>query len=491
MTNILRSVAPGKHRLLFSIALAGKSLLFLFLLIQHEVLTSGPWYAISGDSIGYMEPAESMIRGNGYHPDYRMPGYTIVFWMFRLLFSPEAALYATIILQVVADALGVVLLADIAWNITRNERAHRWTFWLALISIYVTFYDRYVLTESLTTFCLIAALHGTVIYVRDGKVGRLLFAGAMLTATGFMRPPYLPLVPLFCLGVLLAGHGSLRTRSLHTLALAVPMILADGAWVARNFAVHGVFRPMSDGVISPELRAGIKYPVMRITQALGGNHVWWDPRAEIRWFNIILPNELVDTTVTPPPFPTGMYHPVLNADSLRLIRNDVARWASATDSVEARLIKERVRERCDRYIADLAREKPFHYQVASRLRLLRIFVVESGTAALMHDPWSKLSIAEKAVKLFYSTLYLGVMLIGPLAACVMLRGRTFAGPLRVIPITLLYGVLAFPFLVRLCENRYLAVVYPLSVLFTVIGVDAFLLWFKLKRRPTNTANTHG
>ncbi len=476
MSLSLPVIGPERKWTLLGVALVGKALLTLFLFHQHGTPWSGPWYVLGGDSMTYIDPAESVVRGEGYGSNYRMPGYALIYLLLRVFLSVENTLNALVIVQSIADVISVVLVADIGWRTTRSLLVHQLTFWITLIAVYVTNCNTFILTESLTTFALTAGLHQFVVNVQDRKPHHLLVAGTLLAWAGFMRPAYLPLIPIACIALLFIRGIPFRRSLFKATLLALPITLIDGLWIVRNLSVNGEFRTTTGSLLTPEFTSGIKYPVMRMMQAFGCNYVWWDADATIRWFNIREDGPRVTRVADRmAPIPSRVFTKDYNLDSLWIIRDDVARWYAASDSMEKAGLRNRVAERCDRYIASFAREKPFHYHVVSRLSLLRIFVIDSGTEGLMSRPMGLLAWWEKAIKVFYSALYLGAMLLGITGAIVALRGRHFAGALRFVPIAFLYGILAFPFLVRMCENRYLVVVYPLAVLFTACLANELLL----------------
>ena len=66
-------IRPDNLRSALAVALLGKLVLLLLLLVEHGVPVNGPWYFRNGDVEGYIGPIESLLRGDGYQPDHRMP----------------------------------------------------------------------------------------------------------------------------------------------------------------------------------------------------------------------------------------------------------------------------------------------------------------------------------------------------------------------------------------------------------------------------------
>lgn len=460
-------ISPQRWWPAFIIAVAGKLVLLLLLLLEHGVPLSGPWYAMSGDSPDYVGPVDSWFNGTGYTPDHRMPGYSAVYFVLRILMTSAAALQVLVICQVLASAATVVLLARLAYRFNKEMRVFRWVFWLALVATFSSFYDRFILTESFAAFALIAAVHGVASHRHDHR-GPLVLCALALTWLVFLKPVFVLLFPLFALYVWLnADGGTRRQRITSVVILGMPFLVTDGAWAIRNHHVHGVVQPLSP-VITPALARDIHYPLIGLMQAYGCSIVWWDTSAEIRWFNL-----RAGGSAAPGPYDRRSPLPAYTrtkgcpTDTLVLIASDVERFYATADPSAREILLGSVSGRCDRCVGAFRTERPFHYQVTARLHLLKLILFNSGTSALMSRPVAQLGLVEKGAKAFYTFLYLGCMLLGTLGAIRILLSTGRPRAWTVVPAILLYGVLIFPFGMRLSDVRYLTTVYPLALLFTV------------------------
>lgn len=479
-------IRPDRWWPLLLVAFVGKLLLLLWMLLEHGTPLFGPWYGFGGDALGYLGPIDSLLQGKGYSPDYRMPGYGAPYLLLRAIMDRPAALQSLVVLQLAASACAVVVLAKLAHVLTDDLRAFRWTFWLALIATYASFYDRQILTESFSVLALTTSAYGGATFLKGAGRGRLLLTGGAITWLICMKPVYLPALAILAFAVILQRTVPLLRRTVAVAVLCAPFILVDGAWCTRNALVHGEFRPLTDGTIYPGLRASIRYPLMCLMQAYGTSFTWWDPAAEIRWFNIRYEEE--GRTQFPDrqaPLPAYAYTTGCPEDSLKRIADEVALYNISTDTIEKVRLLSSVRGRCDRCIEYFRQEKPFHYQVTARLRLLRSFLVHSGTSALMAKPFAQLDPVRMLVRGFYSLLYLGAILGGTLWAVRSLFTRTAVPGLRLVSVLLLYGVCIFPLGMRMTEFRYSTAFYPLALLLAVLSAiasrDAFCGWRAAKR----------
>ncbi len=479
-------IRPERWWPALAIALAGKVCLLLLMLLEHGTPIVGPWYLFGGDAIGYLDPIDSLLNGQGYHPDHRMPGYGAPYLLLRIFMERPAALQSLVLLHVLASAIAVVLLARLAFNLTNDQRIFRWTFWLALISTYASFYDRQILTESFSVMALTLAAQQATTWFKTGRRSHLLVAGSAITWLIFMKPVYLPALAILGAAVLLHRGKALRTRVLATLTLGVPFLVADGAWCVRNAVLHGEFRPLTDGAIYPDLRAGIKYPLLRLMQAYGTSFIWWDPTAEIRWFNIRYGNDgQVQFADRQPPLPAYVYTDQCPQDSLRAIADAVERYNNSADEAQRTRMIANVTKSCDRCIESFRNEHPFHYQVTARLRMLKTFLLHSGTSALMGKPGNELDPVRLAIRGFYSFLYLGSFLLGSIWALRSFLSRSVAPDLRLTSALLLYGVTIFPFGVRMTEFRYSTAIYPLALLLAILF--AVSIWDKISSQRRGAA----
>jgi hypothetical protein len=254
-----------------------------------------------------------------------------------------------------------------------------------------------------------------------------------------------------------------------TLFLLVPFLVADGAWCLRNATLYGVFRPLSDGVVSPAIREGIKYPMINLIREYGGNFLWWDPSSDMRWFNISEADPPPEQAFDGPfPLPGYVLTKECPRDTLERIASLVHGYNTSTDGTAKQRALVKVRATCERCAQSFLKDRPFHYQITARLRMLRIFLITPGNPELMIKPFGELNALEKSVKLLYALIFLCTVVPG-----VIWGLRSFFHPrssiaLRLVAALMLYGDFIFPFAMRMTETRYLTTVYPFAVMFTVL-----------------------
>ena len=472
-------ITPGRWWPLLLIAFAGKLLLFVLYLVEHGTSLNGPWYRFGGDTSGYIDPVESIFGGGGYQPDMRMPGYGLPYFLVRSLMAPHPALQTMVVLQVLASAISVILLARTALALTGSVRAFRSTYWIALMATFTSVFDGCILTESFSAFALIGSVHAVVAYLEDHRRSHIYAAGLMMAWLIFMKPVYLPVLAILSVPLWFRRSVPCAQRARTIVLFAAPFLIAESAWIVRNANVHGVFRPFSDGIISPSIRANVKYPMLRLMQTYGASFIWWDNTAEIRWFGVRTIGEGPGATpVGPPPLPGYAYTSACPLDTLELIADGVeVYYRDSTDAVKRSVALANVTQRCDRCIAAFKTERPFYYHVVSKLRLLKKFILTSGTSTLLSKPWGELHPVGKAIKLLYSLLYLGVIVPGFAWGLVVLFRRRGSPAARTFAAVFIYGVTIFPLVMRMEENRYLTTPYPFAIVLSVmLGIGLADRW---------------
>ncbi len=448
---LYRDDFPYRWPLLLGIALVVKLVIVMLLLLEHNVPLNGLWFALSAETLDHTRPIELLLSGQGYSLDHQMPGYSFVYLPLRLLLSSEGAMQVMVLLQILADAITVLLAARIAWHLSKDVRMVQLVFWISLLSTFVTSYDRFILTETYSAFALVLAIHG-VTSQRPEQTSNVLTSGFAMAWLVFLKPVFLPLFAVFALTYLVRPSlGTKGTRWRTVFLLILPFLILDGAWTIRNAATHDRFQPLTDGAHTEELERDVHYPLMLLMRSYGCTYNWWDPASEIRWFTLGSASSTVSQVHDRPmPLPAYTHTLACPPDSISRLAELVS---YSVDHPWDNAVYEHVASKCQQCIAAFEEEKPFHFQVTSRLRLLKILVLNSGTETLLARPFAELNIVKKTVKTGYSALYLAVMILG-------LVGALWASLRKSEPWLHRFGM-------RICENRYLTTIYPLALIFMV------------------------
>lgn len=447
---------------------------YFALFIQEHGL-HGAWYgwgAENGDTPGYFEPIDAYLRGEGYLPDFRMPGYGLPYLLARLYTTPQGAGTAIIFLQAALGILSVMVLARSLRLLGAGDRlATAGCVAYALLGR-VAVYDVCWFTESFCTSALILAMHGWLAHLRTGSLRMLSWSGAWAAWAVFLKPVFALWLVLLAAGILLLVRASLRRRAVLAALFLLPFALADGWWMRRNWIMHGALVPLSHGTIMPELARSPMYPLMRLLQATGGNYLHWDPSAHIRWFNMRegprgAPGKRKDRGVEMPSFALS---PGITGDSLRTLAAEMPRYSDPSlHYTERSAVLRRITDRCERYIRTYRTERPWQYQVMARWRLTVLFFNKAGLGGLFGEPPRRPGPLVSPLNLLDTLMHWG-LLVGGLGGSLLLLARGRERSLRWLALLTLVGVLVYPWGLRLCEGRYLVPMLPFLLMMLTLAM---------------------
>jgi len=150
----------------------------------------------AGDTASYLDPVENFLSYGKWEPDYRYPGYGLLYLLFRAWMSKVYAEYALVGLQALLAAIAAYLMALTVYKITHKKYAYIITYLLYVPNHHVSYWDTILLTDSITAstltyslFLLISSLHGNKKYI--------FWSGFFLFYSYLLRPASLICVPFY------------------------------------------------------------------------------------------------------------------------------------------------------------------------------------------------------------------------------------------------------------------------------------------------------
>lgn len=461
----------GKWYYWVLLALVVKCAMF-FLLSSELGVTSDNFIGLSGgdqggDANSYLTPVENYINTGEYDPDYRMPGFAVVYYLLRLFFNIPGANNAIVLLQSLLSAISVYFLALTALRLFKSVRMFYMVFFTYLIATYTQLLDLYLLTESFTVSASIFAVYFLLKGFQDDSMQDLLISGIWTTWIIFLRPVYAPYLAIFsgCVFIYsLLDKKSFRRSIKLSSMLLIPFLIVDGMWIVRNYKKHSSFQPLTS-LYYPDAVGSYYIELLKFLQSWGGNYVFWDPSAEIRLLGIekssFGPQMVTNSNVK---IPENIYTSAFNSDSLKLIRSLVISMQEKNISKDSMsVVNDILKEKLIRYTASVKEEHPLIFYVTSRLRYFRIFLLHSGTYNLMSKPWKELNLVKKVFKLFYSAQYLFIVLAG-LAGSILMLIRYKKTMNFLLPLLTLYSIILFPWILMFPEVRYFVPAFPFMLI---------------------------
>jgi len=208
----------------------------------------------SGDALAYGDLAGNMLAHHvfGYTEDVllptlvRLPGYPAFLALCFSLFG-SANYVAVLCIQAVLDLLSCWLLGTLARRLM-GSRAGMATLWLAALCPFTANYAAVALTESLSLFCVIAALFSLERWIATSRAAWAWLLGLALSFAVLLRPDQLllavaviPVMPWVTLRRNPPAPRRWLPSGIVLLVVALPLLL----WGVRNWRVFHVIQPLA------------------------------------------------------------------------------------------------------------------------------------------------------------------------------------------------------------------------------------------------------
>lgn len=470
------------------IAIIVKALFFFFAISENRAVTdTNIIHVTAGDSRTYIEPIENFIKEGNYYPDYRMPGYGIIYLLFRLIFPRVASLNLLVLLQLFLSAISVYVLALTCKEVFKSSRFFYASFYAYLLSTYVSIFDIYILTESFAVSFLIFSVFYFVKAVNKFNYTALFLSGVFLAWCIFLRPVSFLLLAIFIFILAVVWIRNYRysfSRILKgILIFLLAFLLIDGMWTARNYKIYGEFIPLQKKIVYKEYEND---PILRglfwFGKTWGGDFSWWNPNAEINWFEHKDNSQNIKNQIKDALFPKCIYTSKFNYQSLLTVKDYIRLSKDNTLQEDERnkyalLAAERLNE----YTDSIKKEKPFVYYIYAPLRFFRKFLFHSGTYNLLNKPHTDANIIKLIFKILMSLVYLLVVIGGLLGILILCLKNYMINNRLLIAILALYFSTIFPFFFRYCEYRFFAPGYPFMLVCAIYFITLVYDRLKLRR----------
>ena len=269
---------------------------------------------------------------------------------------------------------------------------------------------------------------------------------------------------------------------------SLAFILVDGAWIIRNYKVHRQFVPLTQYVHYPYVGDSYMEHDLEFVQSWGGAADLPDPHSAITWFGgILFPGRTEIKEYDS--IPDYIYTSKFNKDSLYKLRSKVkafialqkpsvdsfykstdSNWFKAFSilyhplkpvSPAAAALQNNIDEQFDRYKNSIKEEKPFLYNVTSRVSLLKKFLFENNAQYFKRGQIPGLG---KFMVIFYYYSYLFLLFFGIIGIVLLCWKGVNSNILLLLLCTIPgYDIIIHPLVVKLADNRYLLPVWPFII----------------------------
>jgi len=320
------------------------------------------------------------------------------------------------------------------------------------VSLFVSVWDPYLLTESLGTSSLIFFLYHLFRYRDERRVSSIFWAGFFYAYAVSLRPFLAPLALLALPYLIERARLAASARRLAVFGTCI--VLLECPWLIRNYSLYGKIIPFQYNMTAAYDYSPADLAVRGWLQAVGEDAVWWGKGGLAPWLlkSALFHDESyqVNPSVLTSSYGLTELRAARDVYSESVVEADPARKQALSADAARRFVAFR-----DAYV----REKPFRYHVVAPLRLLTHFLVTTGPVLplrafrqLLHEP---LALLFKLGSIF---VYWFVLVTGLAGVVLLCRSRDPAQLILVTPLALV--VVLFPLVIRMVELRFLSSGYP-------------------------------
>lgn len=460
-----------KNRTLFlSFIFALVFKLTLFYLLNESKITAYPAFfgEFSGDSNGYLEPIDKFWNTGVLFFPHRMPGYSFVYLFFSFFFDNVSSLNLMVLFQISMASISCLLMAHLAFLLTQRKLIFFITIIFAVCSTYLSWYDWYILTESLSTSVLIILVYVLIRFSLEGKkLFWMLLPGFLFAWLIFLRPVFFPLCFVVFL-LFLWKNENWKSSLLQILGFILPFLIVESIWIAANYQWHHKFIPFQESFLGPTQSNVFYEPAFLFIQSWGGNYLWWEPGAHIRYFGVGTDSISYYDKATIR-FPELIFTSQFNQDSLESMSEKLEELKKNKIEWNSSYYEQRSSEvynSFEKYVNSIRKEKPFLYHFQARISLVYQFFFTSK----VRNPFYNFNFPNiESLILLKSYSYILTLFFGYLSSFILFFFVKKQPFYLLISGIVWYTFLIHPIILRVIENRYLLPSYPFLILAIVFA----------------------
>ena len=449
-----------------------KIIIFVFYLTlvksNHPELFEGLAKYNLGDAPQYIEPYLNYLNGGELGNVYRMPYYFFFFAFFKLFFSKATALSALVIFQLILDIISSALLMIIAYKEYKSIKLSWLLSILLAFSLHSSQYTICILTESLSFSFTIISFYFLYSHIKTNSKYYFFFSSFFFGYAVLLKPPYIffGLIFIFTLFLVDKRKGlfiRLTNSTKKGILYILPFVILISPWTYRNFKKHDdfvLFYKFED-CCSELLVKAVEFIKIR-----GGDIIWHDYSAGNYFFN-----EKNNTFSIPEFFLCES----CDVNRIKNLRNNFVlhyNGVELADSLEQATMNDLVQ--CNE---SYKKERPLDYYLYSRLRLVKNFLIHSGSYFMPYT-FNESGIPLKVFKLLQSILYYLALIIGVPYLIYLSFSKLYFVPIASFAVIL---ILFYPVYFRLIEWRYFELFFPFAILGFGIFVKEFIQSIKKER----------
>jgi hypothetical protein len=443
------------------------------------------------DMSDYICPVENFLTYGRWEPTLRLPGYSLIYLVFRSLLPMWHALLGMIILQVIVGCIASYLLCISIYSMTRSKYLFMLLFLLFGLNKYTMFFDGWILTDSLSQNFIAISIYFFSRYYLTEKRSYLFYSGLFLGWSAFMRPANVFAFPFGILALFLLRSNNFGRFIKNAFAYSISYCVLITSFFAIYYLSTGeIYRLRYQRHLDHDymkkiftIHGNICYPNTKIRIFLEIDFTKCDPYfylfgvfgdgTEVKKGSgyYVLPSHPYKryTGCLPIP-PQDIVKEYLNSckytskftiDSLILVRDILVRMTYSDEKQFDSLMRV-LNKKLDIYIESVKEEYPVYFYFTSRIKAL-MHLVLGGQGISAGKPLIIRYVAFSVVILFHTLPLSLYLILFPVASllCIRKKEQKFLS-LLILTLSSISIVLSYTF-ASTPQVRYLASGYPYMI----------------------------
>lgn len=391
----------------------------------------------------------------------RLPGYSFIYLLLRLVLPQPLALLSLVLLQIILFSIATYCIGVMLHKITKNNAVFFLSITFISFLAYFNPWHRLTVPESFSVSAFIFALFYIHNYFSSLKTSHLLLCGFFLTWTFFLRGFLLPYILIF--GAILCIHLFKNNRKnilsiLKSLALfSLPFFILEGAWITRNYLslhqfipLQTTFAPGTSNLSEYHLDSPYKGSILELRTFIaswGGNNVHYYPNSEISYF---LTSSIPENYF---PFPSHLFEETFTKNEFTELRNLVQSSFDQSKTFEARMeIENKIIEQTNTLKKRYISTHPFYHYIIAPLKRIKNLLFFNVVSDWPGPSFANSSLMYKTLKLLCLGFYLLNLILAPFSIIFTFFSKNKMQ--WIVLLCLLSLLFTFGFLVNVAEYKY-------------------------------------
>jgi hypothetical protein len=439
--------------------------------INFFVYRASDYNYFIGSAERYFEYGYMSFLGEGHPFGGRMPGYGFPYILLRFFMHSSQALTVMIIGQILFAAFAIYLLAKACMMLTQSAMIFYVSFFLFALLNATTGFDIQTMTESFAVSCSCAFLYFFAQYMlANHQLKYLYYAGFFMMWMIFLRP-FMGVLIFIIPAYLLFSDGALfhqLKRKLILISLFLSsFIVAESAWVIRNYNVFGKFIPLETKLHESYGKVYSKgwIACRNLFKAYGEGAMYFEKGTLAFWFRA------KDATNEPKyyTFSSNIFEGLRqNQDSLLMLKTAYREYKSTDNKALEDSLDAFVERTANRYTAEFEAKHPLKVYVLNPIKRFKKYVLTSGSSYLLFDVSNGMKLHHLFVRLLAFVSYYLILGLFLFALIIMVLKRIWVRYASALFMTCAFNILFISLIAGMQENRYLLPIIPMMILFSAL-----------------------